>query len=157
MSATSRLALAGAGVPPYSVRGVTQSLQPINAASSQRRTINGVLVDLSDSVFHKYGSTISANDQQPPALEARWPGVILTVDCVQELAIFGTVEEVTEPLTDITESGALFSKPHVPGSIRHDTGFTFYRPRLRMMVTSFSMTADEWAAGVQWSLALEEV
>jgi hypothetical protein len=35
--------------------------------------------------------------------------------------------------------------------------FTLYRPQLEMMLVSFSMATDEWAAGVQWQIDLEEI
>lgn len=152
MTGTTLLVLTGMGVPPYSARGLTMQIQPIDAATSQRRTINAELVDLSDPAFRKYAATISGNDVQAPALEARWPGVALTVDWIHELAVEGTIEELTET----TESGLLFSKPHVPGSIRHESGFTFYRPRLVMLVSGFSSTGDEYGANYNWSLSVEE-
>lgn len=156
MTDTTILALTGMGIPPYSARGLTQTLGHIDGAVQQRRTINGTLTDISDSLFQKYNSTISGSDQQPPALEGKWPGLILTVDCMVELAITGEVgyDTTDEPTT--TE-GSPFDRPVVPGSVRHETGFTFYRPRLTMMVTGFTVTKDEWGAAVDWSLALEEV
>jgi len=38
-------------VPPYSARGLTQTLTPIAAAANMRRTINGELLDLSAGQF----------------------------------------------------------------------------------------------------------
>ena len=81
----SMLVLSGIGVPSYSARGLTQTLQPIEAAGSQRRTVNGTLVDLSQAQFRKYRSTIRCSDQQAPALDDVWPGKVVTVSCIAEL------------------------------------------------------------------------
>lgn len=136
------LELWGNGVPPYSARGLHQTLEPIDAASNAQRTINGELIDLSFSQFRKYKSTITGSDQQPPAVDGRWPGTIIVVDCVTELA----VPEYSMPDRDI-----------VPGSLRSESGFLFYRPRLTMMILGFSVDRDEYGAQVAWTLNLEEI
>lgn len=149
------LTLSGVGVPPYSARGLTQSLAPIGASQQMRRTINGNLRDFSQSQFRKYGSTISGDDQQPPACDGVWPGRIVTVGCIVELAVQG-VEPETETGSD-SEAPFVFGRPAVAGSVRTESGFTFYRPVLTMMVTGFNQGRREWEAGVSWSLDLEEV
>ena len=68
MSDETTLVLSGIGVPPYCARGLTQTLAPIEAAGSQRRTVNGTLVDLSLTQFRKYRSTISRCSQSRSAL-----------------------------------------------------------------------------------------
>ena len=140
---TDVLTLSGIGVPPYSVRGATQTLQPIDAAQQLRRTINGALIDLSRAEFRKYRSTISCTDQQPPAVDGVWPGQIVTVGCISELS-YRTV-------------GGSPSRPLVSGSSRAEGDYTFYRPQLVMRVVSFSQDTDEYGASVSWSLELEEV
>ena len=62
------LTLSGIGVPPYSARGASQTLEPIASSQQLRRTINGELIDISRAEFRKYRSTISCVDQQPPAV-----------------------------------------------------------------------------------------
>jgi hypothetical protein len=136
------LVLAGMGVPRYSARAITQTLEPIQEAAHIERSINGGLIDFGYSPFRKYKTTITGNDQRPPAVEGVWPGKIITVDCVAELSV---VESM--PL----------ERPAVPGSQYTEEGYVFYRPQLTMMVFSFSMDADEWKAGVGWSLEAEEV
>jgi hypothetical protein len=59
MSDDTLLVLTGIGIPDYSARGLTQTLEPIEAALSQRRTVNGGLKDLSFAQFRKYKSSIS--------------------------------------------------------------------------------------------------
>ena len=151
MTQTDHLALSGIGVPPYSVRGVTQTLEPIVQASQVRRTINGTLVDRASPRFRKFASTVTGADQQPPAFDDSWPGRLVTVDCAVLLAVEGTITEPTEG------NGLLFDRPHVPGSVIHESGFTFYRPRLEMRVIGWTINRDPWGAVIDWSLMLEEV
>jgi hypothetical protein len=137
------LVLSGMGVAPYSARGLTQTLEPIGAAGSMRRTINGELIDLSASQFRKYRSTITCSDMEAPALDGIWPGQVLTVDCVASLSY--------------VTSGGSAERAVVPGSLKTNGSFTAYRPRLAMRVINHSEDVDEWGAVVGWTLELEEV
>jgi hypothetical protein len=139
---TTVLALWGVGVPPYSARGLSQTLEPIDMSVDTARDINGALMDLSSSQFRKYKSKVTGTDQQPPAVDGVWPGHVVTVDCVAELCA---------PEYSLLQRGA------VPGSEREETGFTFYRPRLEMMVVGFNTSTDEYGAQVGWEMDLEEV
>jgi hypothetical protein len=130
---------------PYAVRGVQQSLEPITSAASVRRSVNGTLVDLSVPELRKYRSTISCADQSVPAVDGVWPGLVVTVDCIVELAYPGD------------STGPAAGRDIVEGSERVDGDFVFYRPRLSMMVLSHSVQHDEYGAVVSWSLELEEV
>lgn len=138
------LTLSGIGVPPYSARGLQQTLTPINQSANIMRTWNGVLRDLTLPNFRKYVSSISGSDQNPPACDGVWQGKVVTVDCLAYLSY----------ATGLV--GAPF-RPVVSGSSYTQDGFTFYRPQLVMMVVGFDQQEDEWAAGVQWSMDLEEV
>jgi hypothetical protein len=142
-SPTTLLAISGINIPPYSARGITQTLAPIASAASLRRTINGSLVDLSASQFRKYASTISCTDQQHPALNGVWPGLQVTVDCVCELSYL--------------TSGGSADRTVVPSTSRVEGAYTFYRPRLTMRVMAYDIQTDEYGASVGWSLQLEEV
>lgn len=139
------LRLSGIGVPEFSARGLTQTLEPVDAAAVIRRTVNGSLVDLSDVSFRKYKSTITGGDMIAPGFNGIWPGQVVTVDCIAELAYFSGA------------SGDLPDRPVVSGSSRTEGDWTYYRPQLVMMVTGFNVDTDEWGAKVGWSLALEEV
>lgn len=152
------LTLSGVGVPEYSARGLTQTLQPIDSAAQLKRTINGVLRDFSSPQFRKYSSTISGTDQQPPACDGLWPGQLVTVGCIAELAVQGEAPstDTGSEATSEALSEALGRTP-VAGSIRSESGFTFYRPILNMLVVGFSIERDEWEAQVRWSMDLEEV
>jgi hypothetical protein len=135
------LSLIGIGVPPYSVRGLSQTLEPIEQAMSLQRTVNGELIDLSRAEFRKYKSTISGTDQRPPSCDGLWPGRQIVVDCIEELAY---------------ADGGTPQRPVVEGSSLSESGFTYYRPRLTMVVTGFQLSRDEYGAKVGWSMTLEE-
>jgi hypothetical protein len=137
------LALSGIGVTPYSARGLHQTYAPIQQALQTKRTVNGVLKDVSSTQFQKYASTISGADQQPPACDGVWPGRLITVDCLFYLSY--------------KTAGGSPSRTEVPGSSYVEGDFTFYRPRLTMLVTAFSSDEDEWNAEITWSMQLEEV
>ena len=137
------LTLGGVGIPPYSARGLTQTLEPIEASVQLRRTVNGALADLSHEPFRKYKSTISCQDQEPPAVDGLWPGQIIEVECVAELSF-------------VTAGGSP-ARLAVTDSERVDGDFTVYRPVLSMRVTGFSVSRDEYGSTVSWQLQLEEV
>ncbi|MBZ7921665.1 hypothetical protein LAC81_07705 [Ensifer adhaerens] len=137
------LVMAGIGVAPYSARGLEQTLQPISGAGQLRRTINGTLVDLSESQMRKFTSTISGSDQLSPALNGIWPGQAVTVDCIAELCY--------------PTSGGSPDRPVVSGSPRVEGAMTYYRPQLSMMVTDWQLREDEYGRQVSWTLQLEEV
>lgn len=137
------LRLVGVGVPPYSARGVEQTLAPIDESDDLRRAIDGTLMDLSYAPFRKFKTTLSCDDMDPPAVSGKWPGQVVTVECVSELAA--------------AEYDMNFDRPAVEGSIRQSGGFYFYRPILEMMVVKFQIKTDEYGAAVGWSMDLEEV
>lgn len=141
--ADTLLVISPNGIPPYSARGLKQKLEPIDGTKVTARTVNGTLIDLSPTQMRKFKSTITCQDQNPPAFDGLWPGMIVTVDCVKELSY-------------LTAGGAP-SRTVVSGSSRVDGDFTFYRPQLTMMVMAFTDTLEEWQAVEDWQLDLEEV
>jgi hypothetical protein len=144
MAYDTLLTLISMGVPLYSARGLSQTLTPIEAAKNLRRDINGELVDLSLPQFHKYETEITCSDARSPALDGVWPGRVLTVSCVAELAFE-------------TGSGGPYRTP-VHGSEHTTTdGFTYYRPLLSMMVEEFQEKKDDWGVTVGWTLKMAEV
>lgn len=139
------LELSGIGIAPYSTRGATQTLEPIQAAGAGiYRDVNGTLRSVGGTAFQKYRSTIQCADQSPPALGGVWQGKAVTVTCIAELSF-----------PDVT--GAAPQRDMVTGSERVEGGFVFYRPILSMMVTGFSMQTDEYGADVSWRMDLEEI
>lgn len=140
----TELRLEGIGVPPYSARGLSQTLEPIDQAKQLERTINGELLDLGYAPMRKYKSTISGSDQKAPAVDGIWPGQIVWVDCIAQLCHSNTV--------------ATFGREPVDYDDIHEIqGFIYYRPRLHMMVTGYSTDEDEWGAVVGWKIDLEEI
>jgi hypothetical protein len=143
MAGETLLAMTGNGIAPYSARGLEQTLQPIAAAGDLQRTINGDLKDLSEPQLRKYTSTITGSDHLSPAVCGIWPGTLVTVDCVAELAY-------------PTATGSP-GRPVVAGSSRVEGAYTYYRPQLTMMVVDWNLREDEWGRQVAWSMELEEV
>jgi hypothetical protein len=141
---TTFLTLSGIEVPPFSARGLQQTLEPLDQSSNIMRTWNGALRDLTLPAFRKYRSTISGDDQNPPACDGVWQGQIVTVGCIVHLSYKNG-------------TGGAPHRPAVAGSSYVQGAFTFYRPELVMMVMSFEQEEDEWEASVSWSLELEEV
>jgi hypothetical protein len=138
------LVISPIGLPPYSCRGITDTIEPIAASAQIQRTVNGGLVNLSPAQFQKYRLTLSCSDVDPPAFDGVWPGAILTVDCISELAYL--------------TSGGSPSRPTVDGSERTEGEFSWYRPRLIvMMTTPWQIQTDEWGATVGWNAEAEEV
>lgn len=139
----TRLVLSSMGVPIYSARGLTQTLEPIDPAGYLRRTINGALMDLSVPELRKYRSVITGSDVDPPAFDKVWPGMTVTVNCIAELGY-------------LTSGGSAGRTP-VSGSQRVVGDFTYYRPQLSMLVVRVPVSSEEWTATNGWSLELEEV
>lgn len=138
------LRMVGVGVPPYSARGLKQSLAPIDQAAQLRRTVNGALKDISFSGFKKYKSTISGTDQRPPNFDGKWPGLTVVVDCIAELSL--TPDEGETP-----------QRPVVPGTLTVEGAHSTYRPRLTMKIMAMSIDQDEYDVQIGWSMDLEEV
>lgn len=136
------LVLEGVDLPPYAARGLTQTLDHIDQASSIQRAINGEPIDFSAPQFRKYKSTITCTDQLTPLPDDLWPGAIVTVSCVADLQFDPSI-------------GPEHSV--VSGSERVDGGRSFYRPILEMVVMSFTTSRDEYGATVGWQIDLEEV
>ena len=136
------LRMQGIGVPPYSARGLTQTLAHIDQAADTARDVNGNLLDLSFSGFRKYKSTISGTDQMPPNVNGVWPGQQVTVDCISELSM---------------DEGGTPDRPIVPGSDVTEGAHTTFCPRLVMRVMSFNLSQDEYGRQINWSMDLEEI
>jgi hypothetical protein len=141
MSITTLLVLTGDGVPPYSARGLRQTLEPIARSSALERTVNGELIDMAPPQMRKFKSTITCSDQQAPAFNGVWPGDLITVDTVVDLGYL-TAQSVPAHL--------------VAGSFV-DGAYTFYRLRLSCRVAAWSADRDEFGAVSSWKLDVEEI
>lgn len=142
MADESVLRISPIGVAPYSIRGATQSLEPIDDGGDFHRTVNGNLVNLAPSAFQKYRSTISCEDVDPPAFDGAWIGRTVVVDCIAEVGYIGT-------------GGP--DRPVVPGSTRTSGGVNYYRPQLTMMITGFNIDKDEYPNRTNHRIELEEI
>jgi hypothetical protein len=139
---TTLLEISVLGVPIYSARGLTQTLSIISAAKVQRRTVNGGLVDVSYVPFRKYSTTITCTDQRAPSIDGIFPGQIVSISCVAELAF---------------AVGGSPQREAVSGSEYTEAGFTFYRPFFpTMMIRDVETGEDEWQGGVKWKIEAEE-
>ncbi len=141
--ADTLLVISGPGITDWSARGLTQTLDPIDASGNLARTVNGALIDLSASQMRKYKSTISCTDQEMPAFDGIWPGMVLTVDCVPELGYL--------------TAGGSPGRTVVAGSSRVSGVWTYFRPQLSMRVITYTVSRDEWGAATSWQLDLEEI
>jgi hypothetical protein len=132
--------------PPmlYQARNLTQTLEVIDKAMQQERTINGVLTDVSNPAFRKYSSKITCTDINAPPLDDVWPGMTVTVWCTAYLCY--PTGRVGSP-----------ARPEVSGSQYTLGHFTFYRPILTMLVGPLNEGFEEWRSDFTWSLSLEEV
>lgn len=148
--ASTVLVILGADQSPYATRGLTQKLDMVDSAVATRRTINGVLRNVTAVGFEKWKTTISGDDHEPPAFEELQPGAIVTMHCISEFSVAGP-----EPADLSTWDGG--TRPVVPGSVSWQAGFISYRPILTMMVVNRSVETDEWGHTTSWSIDLEEV
>lgn len=142
MAGETLLVISGEGMPPYAVRGVTETLEPIAAAANIRRTVNGDPVSLSAPQFAKYRWAITCSDVQSPAFDAVWLGDVVTVDCISDLGY--------------KTSGGSPARAVVSGSSWTQGAHTYYRPQMTFMITGKSQETDEYGAVVSWSLEGEE-
>lgn len=147
MAGETELVISGDGMPPTSVRGISETLEPIDNAQ-----------------FDKYRLTLSCSDMNAPAFDnlrvGNWRrtvngglvdlsgnGSIVTVDCLSELA-YKTLGSSPAPGPQRTA---------VSGSSRTSGDFTFYRPQLVVGLISKSQQTDEYGAVVQWQAEFEEI
>jgi hypothetical protein len=143
MDPTTDLVITGLGIPPYSARGLTQTLEPIDEGAIFRRTVNGDLINVGIITgFQKYRTVIQCRDQQAPAFGGLWKGALITIQSIVYLA---------------TGTAGGTERTAVAGSTYEESGFTFYRPVLECAVTGFSVDRDEYGAISGWTLEAEEV
>lgn len=134
---------------PFSVRGATFDLRPIDGSGGARRDINADLYDLSDPVFNKFVFSASCSDLRTPSFNDLKKGMTVTANLPNEWFYL-----IPNPEEDPV--GLAASRPIVSGSLRDLDGYRYFRPKMIMMVMDFNQTYDEYAARYQWSLLLEE-
>lgn len=130
------------GVPPYSCRGVRETLEMVDAAADMRRDVNGDFDNYAPEQMQKFKITIECTDQDAPALSGVWAGKQVTIGCTSEMAYL---------------TGGTPDRTAVAGSERvGEDGFTRYRPQLTVKVTRFSQQNAEWEHDYSWQLEAEE-
>ncbi len=130
-------------VPLYSSRGLNEDLDLIEAADFQRYTVNYQLRNLARPQARKYQISITCTDQRPLGLSNLWPGDIIVIECVSMLSY--RTGAIGEP-----------GRPVVTGSSFTEGAFTFYRPRLTMMLKTRPQSTNEYSADRGWTLTARE-
>lgn len=147
MAGESELRISGAEFPPTSVRGVTETLAPIDGVP-----------------FDKYRLTIQCSDMNSPAFDALRAGLwkrtvngglvdlsgigsTVTIQCVSELS-----GRLTGSPLSYTPSRAI-----VAGSERTADGHYIYRPELTVGLVAKSQETNEYGAVVSWQYEFEEI
>ncbi|MDR1208687.1 MAG: hypothetical protein LBJ89_05040 [Holosporales bacterium] len=165
----TELTLSIGGIPPMSARGCTQELTAIPQGEF-RRTIGGELIFVGN-LDHKYKSTIRCQDQAVIATEGLRVGDVVHVGCIQSLGQKINPDENSITLSrsavlhsiyvmnDKNEQYKEFSSDCRTITLNEPHGvlFAFFRPELKMRVTSFTLTMDEWKMKSGWTLELNEV
>lgn len=146
MAGETELIISGDGMPPTAVRGISETLEPIN-----------------NPQFDKYQLTISCSDKNAPAFDklrvGNWRrtvngglvdlsgnGSVVTIGCMSELAYLTAGSPTPQP-----------ERNAVSGSSRTDGDYTFYRPELIMGLISKSQDTNEYGAVVNWQAVFEEI
>lgn len=137
------LAMTGIDLPPYALRTIKQTHEIIPQAQQQRRTVNSILRNFARDEWQKIKSTITCTDQQDPGFTRLKLGTITTIDCVFWIS-YRTSAPGVEPRYPVVESYA-------------DGDYTFYRPRIVMMVINHRTEWDDNNAVSGWVMEVEEV
>lgn len=162
----TELVISHVGFPPLSARGCTQELVPL-ALGQFRRTVNGDLVFLGVQ-GKKYKTIVSCEDKASFTSDELLPGMVVDVQCIQRL--WQKIEgpqvvldryPVEDSICALSEARDLikiicFNGKEVTLDNQH-SGYLSYRPILKMRVTRFSLTTDEWGGKSGWRLEMEEV
>jgi hypothetical protein len=87
---------------PYSVRGITMTLAPIDQAANVARDCRGALADISVAQFRQYKVSITCTDHEAPELTDVWPGQDVTITCIPGLGAANTTGDVLIILAKVT-------------------------------------------------------
>ena len=134
------------GVPFYSARNLTQTIEAIKEKDQAERNVNGNLVDLSlPGLFEKYITKVTCKDMNAPMIGGVWQGQTLVIDCCCELAYPSSVDTPPRPLATGT-------------TVRDDgNGTKFIYPKLTVMLRTISFGFEEYPHQYNWALGFEEV
>jgi hypothetical protein len=92
----------GIDFSPYSVRGITMTLTPIDQSANVARDCRGQLVDISLEQFRQFKISISCTDHEAPELTDVWPGQDVTITCIPGLGAANSTDDVMIILAKVT-------------------------------------------------------
>jgi hypothetical protein len=79
MTTNTDLVVSGLSIPTCATRGLVEEIGVIEQSRQLKRTVNGTLVDLSDSNFRKRKWRVSGKDLRVPDFSSAWPGMAITI------------------------------------------------------------------------------
>ena len=165
------LTLSLGGFPPFSARGCTQKLTPLQLGQFFR-TIDGQLIHTHPGLEKKYHTLINCSDQTPPATDHLVPGCLVTVGCIQriwqkwdgksiisleKIPIANSIMVMDQNRSIIPVASQNLTQINVQDQESEKTGFISYRPLLSMRLIRYVLTTKEWDLSVSWEMELEEV
>ncbi len=164
----TRLILSQGGFPPFTARGCSQSLYPLESALL-RRTVNGKLISLGAPGQLKYRSVIRCEDEESPALEGLWPGTFVEVHCIQYLWQKTFSPRLSLSRTPRIDSLKAIDQKKRPYGVKWQNNeaileteeqegpwYLGYQPILTMTVITHESHHQEWGDKNPWSITLEE-
>jgi hypothetical protein len=144
--ADTLLTISGLGGFKYQARGLRQKFYVIKEAIQLKRTINGVLTDISNPAFRLYGTKIVVpSDVNAPPLDNLWPGAQITINSAGCFSY-------------LNGNPGSPGREAVTGSMYEENGYTFYQPVLTCLVVEPDLgDFDEWGCAYTWGLQAEEI
>lgn len=79
------LVVVGVTLPECATRGLVEEITTIEQARQLRRTVNGLLIDISDPNFRKKKWRITGKDLRVPDFSAAWPGMEVTITTITKM------------------------------------------------------------------------
>jgi hypothetical protein len=83
--ANTDLVITGVALPDCATRGMVEEIGLIDQSRQLKRTVNGTLIDLSDTNFRKRKWRVSGRDLRAPNFSAVWPGMRVTITTATEM------------------------------------------------------------------------
>lgn len=171
MASETELLISQVGFPPFSARNCHQQLTPIRSGEF-RRTVNGNLVYVGRETHHKFKTVITCEDRSTIAFYQFAMGVEVDVSCIQslwqEVTLSTGAIQLLRPAVENTVIVQDQSHTLLPFRLENRVSLMIqappktkalirYCPILRMRVTHFNLSTQEWSEKSSWSLELEEI
>lgn len=100
--ANTDLVITGVALPDCATRGMVEEIGLIDQSRQLKRTLNGTLIDLSDTNFRKRKWRVSGKDLRAPDFSNVWPGMRVTIVTATEMG--GTQQSIIGMLSDWSTS-----------------------------------------------------